>query len=184
MTDAWNRRVENIIVLDDQLPPQNQGFVSDAQLKKMIRKAMGANPTPCPKGIERVRLLEVACQLNLVSAEDAEKSAPCKTGSPKSWKTRVDQAKPRREPMFDGDEFVTDSQLKSALEEYLEVSSPERISRGDMLNQALVLNLVSKEQAKIPAPVKLTTIALKNMWDVYKKEHKEEKEKLTKRGTH
>ena len=53
-----------------------------------------------------------------------------------------------------------------------------------MLNQALVLNLVSKEQAKIPAPVKLTTIALKNMWDVYKKEHKEEKEKLTKRGTH
>jgi len=181
MTDAWNRRVENIAVLDDQLPPQNQGFVSDAQLKKMIRQAMGANPTSCPKGIERDRLLEVACELNLVSAEDAEKSAPRKTGSPKSWKTRVDQAKPRREPMFDGDEFVTDSQLKSALEEYLEVSSPERISRGDMLNQALTLNLVSKEQANIPAPVKVTTIALKNMWDAYKKEYKEENEKLTKR---
>ena len=72
MTDAWNRRVENIAVLDDQLPPQNQGFVSDAQLKKMIRQAMGANPTSCPKGIERDRLLEVACELNLVSAEDAE----------------------------------------------------------------------------------------------------------------
>ena len=104
---AWECRVGAIARIEQ--PPPTQGFMSDHELKRKIRQAMGPRPVPCPKDVGRTRLLEVACQLNLVSSEDAARSALRRGGRPLSWSKRVELAAPSSQPSIEGSGFVTDS---------------------------------------------------------------------------
>jgi len=160
----WDRRVGQLPRLAD--PPSSKGFVSDAELKRRIRVHMGAKPTPFPRDLERSRLVEVACGLNLVSEGDALLSAPRKSRGPVGWDKRVEQAAPRDRPSFDGVGFVTDRQLKGALEAHIGdgVRAPESIGRSKLLAQALAMNLLSEEAAGAPAPSKIDTADLRKMW--------------------
>ena len=141
-------------------------------IKRLIKKQTGATHTRFPKDIGRTRLLELATTLNLISAEDAQlTAAPRKNGGPTSWAKRVERAEPRDSPLFGGSGFVTDRQLKAALEAHLGdgVRAPEAIGRQKLLSQALAMNLLEDEQAAAPAPLKLDTATLQEMWDAHTK---------------
>ena len=161
---AWERRVGAIARLEQ--PPPTHGFVSDQDLKRKIRQAMGAKPTPFPADVGRTRLLEVACQLNLVSSEDAARSAPRRGGRPLSWSRRVELATPSAQHSIDGSGFVSDNTLKSALEAYIGggVRSSEKLGRSTLLEQALKLNLIDAARAELPAPLRLEMGDLKKLW--------------------
>jgi hypothetical protein len=131
---------------------------------------MGTKPTPFPKDVDRADLLQVALTLNLISPDDAQlTAAPRKKGGPVSWDKRIERARPRDSNCFDGLSFVTDRQLKAALEEWLGdgVKAPETIGRQKLLSQALMMNLISEEQAAAPAPTMLDTSTLRKMWSAY-----------------
>ncbi len=161
---AWDRRVGSIARLEQ--PPPTQGFVSDLELKRKIRQAMGARPTPFPADVGRARLLQVACQLNLVSSEDAARFAPQRGGRPLSWSRRVELAPPSAEPLIEGSGFVSDSTLKSALEAYIGggVCAPEKLGRSTLLEQALKLNLLDTARAELPVPLRLGMDDLRKLW--------------------
>ena len=161
---AWECRVGAIARIEQ--PPPTQGFMSDHELKRKIRQAMGPRPVPCPKDVGRTRLLEVACQLNLVSSEDAARSALRRGGRPLSWSKRVELAAPSSQPSIEGSGFVTDSTLKSALEAYIGggVRAPEKLGRSTLLEQALKLNLLETARAELPAQLRLEMGDLKKLW--------------------
>ena len=160
----WDRRVSQLNRLPE--PPPSQGFVSDADLRRKIRVHMGAKPTHFPRDLQRSHLLEVACSLNLVSEADALLSPPKKKGGRVSWDKRVEMAPPRDVPVFDGAGFVTDGQLRVALEAYIGdgVRAPEVIGRRKLLAQAQSLNLLGAEQVAAPAPTKIDTTDLRKLW--------------------
>jgi len=160
----------------EPMPPPKQGYASDTRLKmlikRLIKKQTGATHTRFPKDIGRARLLELATTLNIISAEDAQlTAAPRKNGGPTSWAKRVERAEPRDSPLFDGEGFVTDRQLKAALEAHLGdgVRAPEAIGRKTLLTQALAMNLLSEEQAAAPAPAMIDTATLKKMMAAHTK---------------
>ena len=161
----WYRRVESLTKQD--IDPPSKGFINDAALKKLIKKFMGSKPTPCPKDVSRDFLLQVAQRLNLISRQDADlTNAPKKTGRPLSWAKRIEHSKPRDAFLFDENTgFLTDRQLKMALEEHLGdgVRAPESIGRRLLLEQVLKLNIISKEHASIEPPTKIDTKELKTM---------------------
>ena len=148
-------------------PPASTGvFVGDSTLKAILKVHVGAKA--CPKSVTRSSLLEAAVRLQLLAAEDALVVAPRKgTGGAKYWHQAVEAAVARDMPLSaDPELFYTDSELTDALEAQVGGGqvAPERISRADLLKQAVATGLVTQQQADVPAPTLLSEQELKRRW--------------------
>ena len=82
-SSPWDRRIS--MLFPAMVAPTSNGFVSDSELQKLIKKAMGDKPPRCPKDTSRTRLLEVATTLNLISTTDAATLKPVKGSKTLTW---------------------------------------------------------------------------------------------------
>lgn len=140
----------------------NQEFINDKDLKNKIKTHIGAKT--CSKDIERKELLEIAFKLNLISQYQKDQLDPPKKGKTnKSWNSLVKEAKLKDKPIKGN--WISNDELKTLLESHIgnHETVPEKYGRDILLQQAVQLNLITKERASLPPPKYLEIQDLKDL---------------------
>ena len=156
-TSKWTQLVDS--AKPSLSPPQCGGFISDAQLKKLIREHIGAKS--CPSAIERPSLVDTALKLNLITSEQARIPAPPKKKAAKSWHRLVEEALPRESPIEGG--WISNAELKLLIETHIGGGEfmTDNAGRNALIQTALKLNIISEERSLLPAAVYLDEAELK-----------------------
>ena len=156
-TSKWTQLVDS--ATPSRSPLQGGGFVSDAQLKKLIREQVGVKS--CPSTIERPFLVNAALKLNLITSEQAGIQAPPKKKVAKSWHRLVEEAVPRESPIEGG--WASNAELKLLIEDHIGGGEfmTDKAGRNALIETALKLNIISEERSLLPAATYLEEAELK-----------------------
>lgn len=162
---AWSGRLLKAVPADP--PAATTGvFRSDSDLKALLK----VHAKGCPASASRSDLLAHAVRLGLLSGEDALVAEPRKAkGTSRTWGQCVDAAaaRPLPRPLSDDSTVpYATSSLVRLLEAHVGGGqvAPAKIARATLLEQAVRLGLLTKEQADVPLPSQLPEEELKRRW--------------------